>query len=45
VKARKIADELKQQLQKGDFEITKPVQLFPKNTSLNSLKEREADND
>ena len=44
-KARKIADELKHQLQKGDFEITKPVQLFPKNTSLNSLKEMEADND
>jgi len=44
-KARKIAEELKQQLQKGEFEITKPVQLFPRNTSLNSLKETEADND
>lgn len=44
-KARKIADELKQQLQNGEFEISKPVQLFPKNTSLNSLKEKEAGND
>ena len=44
-KARKIAEELRQMLQKGEFEITKPVQLFPKNTSLNSLKEMEADND
>ena len=44
-KARKIAEELKQQLQKGEFEVTKPVQLFPQNTSLNSLKETEADND
>jgi L-aspartate semialdehyde sulfurtransferase len=44
-KARKIANELKEWLQKGDFEISKPVQIFPKNTSLNSLKETEADND
>ena len=44
-KARKIAEELKQQLQKGEFEVTKPVQLFPQNTSLNSLKETEAGND
>ncbi len=44
-KARKIADELKEWLQKGDFEISKPVQMFPKNTSLNGLKETEADND
>jgi uncharacterized protein (DUF39 family) len=44
-KARKIAEELKQQLQNGEFEVTKPVQLFPKNTSLNSLKETEAGND
>ncbi len=44
-KARKIAEELKQWLQKGEFEVTKPVQLFPKNTSLNSLKEMEANND
>ena len=44
-KARKIAGELKEWLQKSDFEISKPVQMFPKETSLNSLKETEADND
>ncbi len=44
-KARKIAAELKEWLQNGRFEITQPVQLFPQNTSLNSLKETEADND
>ncbi len=44
-KARKIADELKNWLQNGEFEISKPVQMFPKNTSLNSLAETEADND
>jgi uncharacterized protein (DUF39 family) len=44
-KARKIADELKKWLQNGDFEISKPVQMFPKNTSLKSLKDTEMDND
>ncbi len=44
-KARKIADQLKLWLQNGQFEISKPVQLFPQNTSLKSLKETEADND
>ncbi len=44
-KARKIADELKEWLQKGEFEVSKPVQMFPKNRSLNGLKETEADND
>ncbi|MBN1820653.1 MAG: homocysteine biosynthesis protein [Prolixibacteraceae bacterium] len=44
-KARKIADELKHWLLKGEFEITQPVQMFPKNTSLNSLEEKEVDND
>ena len=44
-KARKIAEKLKDWLQNGRFEITQPVQLFPRNTSLNSLKETEADND
>lgn len=44
-KARKIAQELKDWLQKGDFEISKPVQMFPQNTSLNGLKETEVDND
>lgn len=44
-KARKIADELKAWLLNGEFEVTKPVQMFPVNTSLNGLKETEADND
>jgi L-aspartate semialdehyde sulfurtransferase len=44
-KARKIADELKQWLLEGKFEISKPVQMFPQNTSLNSLKEMEVEND
>lgn len=44
-KARKIADELKLWLQNGQFEISKPVQMFPQNTSLKSLKETEAAND
>jgi uncharacterized protein (DUF39 family) len=44
-KARKIAKELKQWLQSGEFEISKPVQIFPKNTSLKGLKETEAAND
>ena len=44
-KARKIAEELRSWLQNGSFEITKPVQLFPSNTSLNSLKEMEVEND
>ncbi|QIA06232.1 homocysteine biosynthesis protein [Draconibacterium halophilum] len=44
-KARKIADELKEWLKNGNFEVTKPVQMFPSNTSLNGLKETEVDND
>ncbi len=44
-KARKIADELKKWLQDGKFEVTKPVQMFPSNTSLKGLTETEADND
>jgi uncharacterized protein (DUF39 family) len=44
-KARKIAGELKKWLQNGEFEVSKPVQMFPTNTSLNSLKETEAGND
>ncbi len=44
-KARKIANELREWLQKGEFEVSKPVQMFPKNTSLNGLKEMEANND
>ena len=42
-KARKIADELKKSLLNGQFEISKPVQLFPQNTSLKTLKERGQD--
>lgn len=44
-KARKIADELKTWLLNGDFEVSKPVQMFPQNTSLNGLKETEVDDD
>jgi len=44
-KARIIAKELKEWLLKGEFEICKPVQMFPKNTSLNGLKETEVNND
>ncbi len=44
-KARKIAAELKALLQNGLFEISRPVQLLPKNTSLNNLIEMEMDND
>jgi len=40
-KARKIADELKKWLQKGKFEVSRPVQMFPTNTLLNGLKEME----
>lgn len=42
-KARKIADLLKEKLQKGEFELVKPVMPFPKNTSLNGLKEEEGE--
>ena len=38
-KARKIADLLKEKIQKGEFELVKPVMMFPTNTSLNGLKE------
>lgn len=44
-KARKIAGELKDWLQNGRFEISQPVQLLPQNTSLNSLKETEVEDD
>ena len=44
-KAREIAGELKKWLLDGQFEVTKPVQLFPKNKTVNSLKEMEAEND
>jgi uncharacterized protein (DUF39 family) len=38
-KARKIAGLLKKALEEGRFEITRPVQMFPQQTSLKSLKE------
>lgn len=38
-KARKIAGLLKEKVQKGKFELVKPVTDFPKSTSLNGLKE------
>ncbi len=40
-KARVIADILKKQIQNGDFLIQEPIQMFPSNTSLKSLKEIE----
>lgn len=40
-KARVIAEILKKQIQQGDFLIQEPIQMFPSNTSLNSLKEIE----
>lgn len=40
-KARKIANLLKLQIQKGEFLIQEPVQLFPTNTSLKKLVEIE----
>ncbi|MDP4205933.1 MAG: homocysteine biosynthesis protein, partial [Bacteroidota bacterium] len=40
-KARIIAQKLKELIEKGEFELTKPVQMFPTNTSLKGLKERE----
>ncbi len=40
-KARKIAGLLKKALEEGRFEITQPVQMFPSNASLLSLKETE----
>lgn len=38
-KARKIAEELKSKIKAGKFTLTKPVKLFPENTTLNSLQE------
>lgn len=40
-KARKIAEILKKQLQKGEFFLQEPVQMFPQNTSLKGLVEVE----
>ncbi|HNW49874.1 MAG TPA: homocysteine biosynthesis protein [Prolixibacteraceae bacterium] len=40
-KARKIADLLKEMIQRGEFLIQEPIQMFPTNTSLKSLIEIE----
>ena len=39
-KARIIADQLKKQIEKGEFTLTKPLEPFPTNTTLNSLEIR-----
>lgn len=44
-KARQVAEELRKWLLGGGFEITKPVQSFPRNTSLNKLTEKEVTDD
>ena len=36
--ARKIAAELGGWIKKGEFQLTSPLELFPRNTSLNSLE-------
>ena len=38
-KARKIANILKEWIQKGEFELTAPVRPMPTGRSLNGLKE------
>ncbi len=40
-KARKIAQILKEKIQKGEFTIQEPIQMFPSNTSLKGLVEVE----
>jgi len=40
-KARQIAGLLKKAIEEGNFEITRPVKMFPARTSLQSLKETE----
>lgn len=42
-KARKIANILKSKIEKGEFELQQPVQMFPQNTSLKSLEETDPD--
>lgn len=44
-KARKIADILKKEIENGDFLVQEPVQMFPTNTSLNGLKEVNANDE
>ena len=39
-KAREIAELLKEQIKKGEFLLTEPVEIFPKGKGLNSLEIR-----
>ena len=39
-KAREIAELLKEQIKKGEFFLTEPVEIFPKGKGLNSLEIR-----
>lgn len=39
-RAREIASELKRWIDEGSFEISKPVEMFPKHTSTKGLKRR-----
>jgi hypothetical protein len=34
---------LKSKIEKGEFELQQPVQMFPQNTSLKSLEETDPD--
>ncbi len=40
MKARKIAAELKSWIDRGEFYITQPVELFPKESTVKNLKQR-----
>lgn len=40
VKARTIANQLKEAIAKKEFYLTQPVEMFPRNTKLNSLERR-----
>ena len=44
-KARKIAALLKEMIQRGEFLVQEPVQMFPTNTSLKGLVEVEVKDD
>jgi len=43
-KARKIANELKSQIEKGEFYLSKPVDLFDSNSVTKSMKEASDEN-
>ena len=40
-KAREIANELKQWIEKGEFLLQEPIKQFPSNNSLNALNTKE----